>query len=77
MWGRAHDFWIALCFLGDAQHSVAECVQVLQALRFGGLNHQSLFDNQREVYGWRVKAVVDQTLGDIQRANAIGFLPVS
>ena len=32
----------------------------------GGLDHEGSVDDEREVDGRRVKAVVDQTLGDIQ-----------
>ena len=41
--------------------------------RFRRLDHERLMDDQREIHCGRMNAVVEQTLGDIERGNA-GFL---
>ena len=52
----------------DRQHRLGERVQRLLRLGLGGLDHQRLGHDQREVDRRRVEAVVHQPLGDVQGA---------
>ena len=53
-----------------------ECVQRLFGFRFGGLNHQGFVDDQWEVHGGGVEAVVQKPFGYLQPAGAPSLLPI-
>ena len=64
------DLGILLGLGQDLVHSVGESVERLVRLGLGRLDHQRLVDQQREVDGRRVEAVVEQALGDVERLDA-------
>ena len=56
---------VGLGLAGDPDHRVAELVQRLLRLRLGGLDHERLLDDQREVDRRGVEAEVEEPLGDV------------
>ena len=56
--------------VGDAVHDVDEAVEGVAALILGGLNHHCLMEEEREVDGGRVEAVVEETLSHVERGDA-------
>ena len=62
----AGDLRVALGLGEDLLDRVRQRVEALLGLRLSGLEHQRLVDQQREVDGRRVKAEVEQPLGDVQ-----------
>ena len=57
-------------FGADGNHGVAKTVQLLQRFALGGFDHQRAGD--REAQCRRMKAIVDQTLGHVFGADALG-----
>ena len=53
------------------QHRVRELVERLEVFRLRRLDHDRLFDDQREVDRRRVEAVVEQPLRDVERVHAV------
>ena len=68
---RPNDLGISSALFRDADHRVGERVERLAALGLGGLDHERLVDDQREVDRRRVEAVVHQPLGDVQRSDPV------
>src|SRR3954471_2023587 len=57
-------------------HGVYELLKLRAADRLGGLNqHRTLYD-EREVDRHRVEAVINQTLRDVERVDALARLPL-
>ena len=54
-----------------AMQRVGERVERLERFGLGRLDEQALLDDEREVDGRRVEAVVDQALGDVERADPV------
>ena len=54
----------------DRADHLGEVVQALLGLGLGGLDHERLVHQQREVHGGRVDLVVEHPLGDVQRLDA-------
>ena len=54
----------------DLGHDLGEPVERLLGLGLGRLDQQRLVDDQREVHGRRVHAVVEQPLGEVERLDA-------
>ena len=65
----ARDLRILLRLAQDVRDRVGERVQRLLRLCLGRLDEQRLVDEQREVHRRRVEAVVEQPLGEVQRAD--------
>lgn len=61
-------------FVADLDESIAELIKRLFGLSFGGFDHQTFRNDEREVVGRRVESVVDQTLADIESADAVLFV---
>ena len=76
MWRVAKQTRIVLGFLCDSLHDFDELVEGLAALSFGRLDHEGFLDNEREVHGWWVYPIVDQSLGHIESSNAVSFFQV-
>jgi len=55
----------------DGVQRGGEVVQCFLVLRLGRLGHQALLHHLRPVDGRRVEAVVDQALGDVERAHTL------
>ena len=55
----------------DREHRLDERVERLLRLGLGRLDHQRLWDDEREVDGRRVEAVVHQPLRDVERADPV------
>ena len=62
---------IGRCALGDPPHDLHEAIERLAGLGLGGLDHERLLDDEREVDGGRVDALVQDGLGDVQRRHAV------
>ncbi len=58
----------------DCRDRLREGVERLLRLGLGGLHHQRLVDEQREVDGGRVEAEVEQPLGEVERLDLQGAL---
>ena len=69
-WSRSGSL---LGLLGDLDQGVGEGVQRVLVLGLRRLDHQSLMDDEREVVGRRVEAVVHQPLGYVQGADIAAF----
>jgi hypothetical protein len=66
----ARDLGILGGLVEDRRDRVDERVERLAGLRLGRLDEQRLVDDEREVHRRRVHAVVEQALGEVQRADA-------
>src|SRR5580704_19763149 len=53
----------------DLREGLGEGIERLPRLGLGRLDHQGLLDEQREVDRRRVKAKVEQTLGEVERPD--------
>ena len=71
-----HQLGTLLALPGDGDHRVAEGVQLFLRLALGRLDHQRAGDDQREVDRRRMEAVVHQPLGDVERVDVVGVLPL-
>ena len=60
--------------LGDSLNCFGQRLQRLEALRFGRLEHERLFHDEREVNRRRVEALFQQRLGHVEPPNAVGVL---
>ena len=58
----------------ELQVRVRRLIERFARFGLGGLEHQRLVHDQREVHRRRVHAAVDRALGDVHGAHA-GFLP--
>ena len=68
LWARRRrDLGSSAASLRIAAIDVGERVERLLGLGLGRLDHQRLVDQQREVHGARVKAEVQQALGQVER----------
>ena len=65
-----HDVGILLCLLCYLTHHADESVECLLALVLWWFNHQALVEEQREIDGRRMIAVVEQSLRNIHRGDA-------
>src|SRR5689334_23030786 len=63
---RRRDRGVLLRLARDLDHRVAELVERLLGLRLGGLDHQRLFDDEREIRRGRIEAEIQQPLGDVR-----------
>src|SRR4051794_8330702 len=66
----ARDLRVLGALAQDVRDGVGEGVERLLRLRLGRLDEQRLVDEQREVDGRRMEAVVEQPLGEIERPEA-------
>src|SRR5882762_1480041 len=60
-----HKLRIGFRFFGDRDHGVDEMIELLLALRFGRLDHESAVHDEREADRVGMKSVIDQPLGDV------------
>ena len=60
-----------LDFLADGEHGVAEAVELVFGLAFGGLDHEGAGDG--EGHGGGVEAEVDEAFGDVVDLEAVIF----
>ncbi len=58
----------------DALEGAGQGLEGLQALGLGGLDHERLVDDQREVDGRRVESLLEQALGDVEGLHARALL---
>ena len=65
-----HLLGILTGFMGYLTHHVDETVERFLRLVLGGLNHQTLMEEQREIDGGRMVAVVEQPFGYIHGGDA-------
>ena len=70
-----HQLRIVFDLLRNGDHRVGEQVEFALAFRLRRLDHQSARHDQREADGVRMKAVIDQPLGDVAGAHALLRLP--
>ena len=75
MWRMLDVLRFALHFIGDLEHGGRECIECLDALGLGRLDHQRLGHDQREIDRWGVEAEVEQALGDVHGTNTALLLP--
>ena len=59
--------------LGDFYHRLNEGVQHLLTLGLGGLYHESLGNDEREVDRRRVEAIIHQPLDDVHGVDILGY----
>ena len=69
-----HDVRVGACFFSDAVHDVDETVERVAALVLCRFNHHGLVEEQREVDGWCVEAVVKEAFGHIERSDTRGLV---
>jgi len=65
-----HELRVLPRFAVDVDHCFDKGVEIGATDGFGWLDEHCAFDHEREVHGRRVKAVIDQTLRDIERYDA-------
>src|SRR5690606_461825 len=53
----------------ERTHHLDELVEALLALGFRRLDQHGAVDDQREIHGHRVEALVDQRLGEVERGD--------
>ena len=61
-----YDIGILYCLGCNLLHHSDEFIKRLLALRFSGLNHDALMEQQGEVYCRCMIAVIEQTLGNVE-----------
>ena len=60
---------IVACLFSDTFHHGDEVIKRILALGLGGLDHQCLMEEQREIYGGRMEAVIEETLCHVKRGD--------
>jgi hypothetical protein len=65
---------ILLRLAQDLRHRADERIERLLALGLGGLDQQTLADQQREIRRGRMEAQVEQPLGHVHRRHAVLLL---
>ena len=70
MRGLVQDIGVLGCLGGNLTHHFDERVYGLLALRFRGLYHEGLVEQEREIDGGSMEAIVQQTFGHIQGGGA-------
>ena len=68
--GRLHHFRVVHCLFRDFAHHLNEAVDRLLRLVLGRLYHQTLMEQQGEIDGGGMIAVVEQTLGHVHRGDS-------
>lgn len=69
-------FRIFPAFREDFKENVRRLIQRFLALRFRGFRHERFMNDEREVHGRRVHAVVEKALRRVQRGHAgLFFIP--
>ena len=63
-----------LCLGGDPLEGGGQSFQSLQALGLGGLEHESLVHDEREVDRGRVEPLLEEALADVEGPNPLGLL---
>src|SRR5690606_25037445 len=63
-------FRILFCLFTDLDHRIAERIQSFFRFGFRRLNHETLWNDEREVVRWWVETVVNKPLADIQGSNS-------
>ena len=71
---RADQFWIFLRLTHDVLHRIDEGVERLARLGFCRLDHERTAHDQWKVDRWRMEAVVDEPLGDVECLNPRALL---
>ena len=71
------EFGIGLCLARYLLHGFNEGVERLLGLGFGRLYHQRFVEEQREINGRGVVAIIQQTLGHIERGDMSGVVVVA
>ena len=66
---RLHQIGIGLGLLGYLSHHGDKAIERLLTLVLRRLNHETLVEEQREIDGGRMIAIVEQTLGHIHRGD--------
>ena len=66
---RLHQFRIGLGLFSNLSHHGNETIECLLTLVLRGLNHETLVEEQGEVDGRRMIAIVKQTLRHIHRGD--------
>ena len=61
---------ISASLVGNLVHHIDEGIERFLALVLGGLNHQSLVKQQREINCWSMIAIVEQSLSHIHGGYA-------
>ena len=74
VWSALHQFGIGLSLLGNLSHHGNKAIQRFLRLVLRRLNHQALVEQQGEVDGWRMIAVIEQSLSHIHRGNTRRFI---
>lgn len=60
---------IVACLFSDTFHHSDEVIKRVLALSLGGLDHQCLMEEQREIDGGRMEAVIEETLCHVKRGD--------
>jgi hypothetical protein len=70
MWRGMHEIGVGERFVADRLHDFHELVQCLQALGFSRLDEHRALDDQGEIHGRGVEAIVHEPFGHIHRRDA-------
>ena len=65
-----HQVWVFCDFSVDIDQGLNKGVDSFLCFGLSGLDHERLMNNQREVHGWGVEAVIQQSLGYFQTTGA-------
>ena len=74
MGSTLHDIGIGACLLGNLAHHGNETVDGVLALVFGGLDHERLVEEQREIDCRGMISIIEKTLCHIHGGDTGGFV---